>query len=120
WPNRTVATRYTFRHALYQQAVYARLGAGQRVRLHQRLGACLEAAYGEQAGEIAVELAEHFARGADTRRAVHYFQRAAEKATQRYAPREVVNLVTRAMELLRQLPETPERAQQELAIQITL
>ena len=38
WPNGTVATRYAFRHALYQQVVYERLGAGRRVRLHQRLG----------------------------------------------------------------------------------
>ena len=120
WPNGTVATRYTFRHVLYQQAVYARLGAGQRVRLHQRLGACLEAAYGEQTGEIAAELAAHFERGADVRRAVHYLYRTAQKVSQRYAHREVVDLLTRALALLNQLPETPERTQQELTLQITL
>jgi hypothetical protein len=38
WPNGTVATRYAFVHALYQQVAYQRLGAGRRVRLHQRLG----------------------------------------------------------------------------------
>ena len=37
WPNGTVATRYAFVHALYQQVVYERIGAGG-VRLHQRLG----------------------------------------------------------------------------------
>jgi DNA-binding winged helix-turn-helix (wHTH) protein/predicted ATPase len=120
WPNGMVATRYTFRHALYQQAVYERLGAGQRVRLHQRLGACLEAAYGEQVGEIAAELAEHFERGTHAPQAVRYLRQAAEKATQRYAHREVVDLVTRALALLRQLPETPERAQQELDLQMAL
>jgi predicted ATPase len=41
WPNGTVATRYAFRHALYQQVLYERLGAGRRVRLHQRLGVYL-------------------------------------------------------------------------------
>jgi predicted ATPase len=45
---------------------------------------------------------------------------AAEKATQRYAPQEVVALLTRALTLLNQLPETSERAQHELAIHITL
>jgi DNA-binding winged helix-turn-helix (wHTH) protein/tetratricopeptide (TPR) repeat protein len=120
WPNGIVATRYAFRHALYQQAVYARLGAGQRVRLHQRLAACLEAVYGEQTGEIAAELAEHFARGANAPKAVHYFHQAAAKATQRYAHREVTHLVTRALALLRQLPETPERAQHELDLHMTL
>jgi predicted ATPase len=120
WPNGAVTPRYAFQHALYQQAVYARLGAGRRVRLHQRLGACLEAAYGAQAGEIAAELAVHFERGHAVRRAVPYLQQAAEKATQRYAPRDVVALLTRALALLGQLPETAERVQQELALQLTL
>jgi predicted ATPase len=90
------------------------------VRLHQRLGAYLEAAYGEQAGEIAAELAEHFERGTNVPQAVRYLHGAAEKATQRYAHREVVDLVTRALALLRQLPETPERIQHELDLQMTL
>ena len=120
WPDGTLATRYTFRHALYQQAVYARLGAGRRVRLHRLLGEYLEAAYEAQTGEIAAELAEHFVRGYDARRAVHYLHRAAEKATQRYASQEVVALLTRALTLLNQLPETSERTQHELAIQMTL
>jgi DNA-binding winged helix-turn-helix (wHTH) protein len=85
WPNGTVMTRYAFRHALYQQVIYERLGAGRRVRLHQRLGAWLEAAYGTQTEEIAAELAEHFARGYELRRAVPYLHQAAEQATQRYA-----------------------------------
>ena len=120
WPNGTVATRYAFQHALYQQVVYERLGAGRRVRLHQRLGEELEAAYGAQAGEVAAELAEHFERGYNVPQAVHYLQQAAEKATRRYAHREVVALLTRALALLRQLPETPGHIQQELALQIAL
>jgi predicted ATPase len=51
---------------------------------------------------------------------VHYLHRAAEKATQRYAYREAVELLTRALAFLPQLPETPARAQHELAIQMTL
>jgi tetratricopeptide (TPR) repeat protein len=120
WPDGTVAARYAFVHALYQQVVYERLGAGRRVRLHRCLGECLEAAYGPQAGEMAAELAEHFARGQDTERAVRYLNRAAENATRRYAHCEVTHLVTRALALLRQLPETPARAQQELALHMTL
>jgi hypothetical protein len=42
------------------------------VRLHQRLGTCLEAAYGAQAGEGAAELAKHFVRCQDTQRAAQY------------------------------------------------
>jgi predicted ATPase len=120
WPNGTIATRYAFRHGLYQQVVYQGLGAGRRVRLHQRLGGYLEAAYGAQAGEIAAELAEHFVRGRDTQRAVSYLRQAAENAAQRYAQREAIALLTRALTLLRGLPETPERIRQELDLQLVL
>ena len=107
WPNGTVATRYAFVHALYQQVVYERLGAGRRVRLHQRLGECLEAAYGAQAGEIAAELAEHFVRGQDTQRAVHYLHQAAENALRRHAHREAIAYLRQALELLKVMAETP-------------
>ena len=38
WPDGTVAGRYSFVHALYQQVLYRRVSAAQRVRLHQRMG----------------------------------------------------------------------------------
>jgi DNA-binding winged helix-turn-helix (wHTH) protein len=120
WPDGTVATRYAFGHALYQQVVYERLGAGRRVRLHQRLGGCLETAYGAQAGAIAAELAEHFVRGQDTQRAVHYLHRAAENALHRWAQVEAINHLTRGLELLTTRPETPERLQHELDLLVLL
>jgi predicted ATPase len=120
WPDGTIATRYAFVHAFYQQVVYEGFGAGRRVRLHQRLGECLEKAYEAQAGEIAAELAVHFERGHDVRRAVHYLHQAAANATQRSAHHEVVTLLTRALALLPQFPETSERSQHELAIHMLL
>ena len=120
WPNGTVATRYAFWHALHQQVVYERLREGRRIRLHQRLGTCLEDAYGAQASEIAAELAEHFVRGRDARRAVRYLHQAAENAARRYAHHEVIALLTRALAFLRQLPETPARIDQELDMQLAL
>ena len=53
-----------------------RAGGGRRVRLHQRLGVSGDG-HGAQAGEIAAELAEHFVRGQDPQRAVHYLHQAA-------------------------------------------
>jgi predicted ATPase len=49
-----------------------------------------------------------------------YLHQAAENTASRYAPREVIDLLTRALVLLRQLPATAERLQQELAIQLAL
>jgi predicted ATPase len=91
WPDGTVATRYTFVHVLYQQVLYERLGAGRRVRLHQHLGACLEAAYGARAREIATELAAHFVGSQDAQRAVLYLQHVAEQALQRCAHQEAIH-----------------------------
>ncbi|MGH9493152.1 MAG: ATP-binding protein, partial [Terriglobales bacterium] len=63
WPDRTLAGRYDFIHALYQEVLYERVPAGRRVALHRRLGARLEAAYGQRAQEVAAELAVHFSSG---------------------------------------------------------
>jgi predicted ATPase len=46
WPDGTVAGGYSFIHALYQYVLYHRVSAAQRVRLHQRIGARLEAGHG--------------------------------------------------------------------------
>jgi predicted ATPase len=74
WPNGPVATRYRFGHALYQEVVYDRIPVGCRTRLHQRIGAWQEQAYGACSGERATELAMHFERGQEYRRAVRYLQ----------------------------------------------
>jgi hypothetical protein len=46
--------------------------AARRVRLHQRIGARLEAGYGARSGEIATQLAVRSERGGKTPQAVHY------------------------------------------------
>jgi predicted ATPase len=120
WPDGTVTACYQFLHALYHEVVYARVSAGHRVRLHQQIGARKEAAYGAQARQIAAELAVHFTRGRDAWRAVTYLQYAGENALRRSAYREAITHLTRGLAMLTALPETPERAQQELAMQTTL
>ena len=90
WPEGILTTRYRFRHALYQQGVYARLGGGQKVRLHRLIGERKEAGYGERVGEIAGELALHFERGRDYPRAVRYRQSAAEQALRRSGQHETM------------------------------
>jgi predicted ATPase len=57
---------------------------------------------------------------AASRQAVPYLQQAADNAAQRHAPHEVIALLTKGLELLTHLPDTPERAQQELALCIPL
>jgi predicted ATPase/DNA-binding winged helix-turn-helix (wHTH) protein len=120
WPDGTVAGRYAFLHVLYQQVVYERLGVSQRVYLHRRVGERLETGYGPRGRELATELAAHFVRGRDPQRAVPYLQYAGENAVRRSAYQEAIGHLTKALELLKALPATPERAQQELLLQTTL
>lgn len=120
WPDGTVTERYAFVHALHQHVVYQRLPVGRRLQLHRRIGARLEAGYGQRAGEHAAELALHFATGRDHGRAVPYLQQAAENALRRWAYAEALGHLQRALALLLQLPDTPQRRQQELAFQLAL
>ena len=116
----TLTGRYGFLHALYQSVVYERVGAIQRIRLHRRIGERLEKAYGNRTGEIAAELAVHFEQGQDYRRAIQYLQQAAQNTLQRSAHREAISHLSKALELLKTLPDMPERTQQELALQLAL
>jgi DNA-binding winged helix-turn-helix (wHTH) protein/predicted ATPase len=120
WSDGTITGRYGFRHALYQEVVYERVLAARRAELHRRIGERLETGLQERAGEVATELAMHFERGRDLRRAIQYLKTAGEIATQRNAAREAVAHLTRALDLLGSQPETPERAEREVALQIAL
>jgi predicted ATPase len=120
WPDGAVASCYRFTHALYQEVLYEQIPLGRRVELHRRIGEREEHAYGAHAGEIAAELAMHFERGRDYYRAVHYLHRAGENAIRRNAYREAMLHLTHGLELLTHLPDTPERARQELSLQVAL
>ncbi len=120
WPDGTVAARYEFIHSLYQQAWYERVTAGRRLRLHRRIGERGEVAYGSRPSEIAAELAVHFERGRDYSRAIQHRTRAAENALHRCGYREAINHLTKGLELLKSLPDTPARLQQEISLQISL
>jgi predicted ATPase len=120
WPDGTVAARYRFMHDLYREVLYERVPVSRRVQWHQRIGARLEAGYGAAARELAAELAMHFERGRDVARAVQYRQYAGEQALRRSAHQEAIAHLTTGLTQLRQLPDGPERAQQELALQSAL
>jgi DNA-binding winged helix-turn-helix (wHTH) protein/predicted ATPase len=120
WPDGTVAARYAFLHTLYAHVLYERLPAGRCRALHARLGWRLEQAYGTQTRDVAAELALHFERGWEYSRAVYHLRQAGENASRRGAHAEAMHLLTKGLELLQRLPETPERARQELQLQMAL
>jgi DNA-binding winged helix-turn-helix (wHTH) protein/predicted ATPase len=120
WPDKTISSRYRFRHALYQDVLYERVAMSRRMRWHRQIGERLETGYGSQARDIAVELAIHFARGRDVPRAVQYLQTAGEQAIQRSAYHDAIAHLRHGLTLLDALPDSAARSQQELALQIAL
>jgi DNA-binding winged helix-turn-helix (wHTH) protein/predicted ATPase len=120
WPDGTVAGRYAFIHAFYQSVLYAGVSIGERTGLHLRIGERLERGYRQSTGEIAGELAMHFERGRDFERALQYRRQAGEHALRQHGYREAATHATRALDLLRALPDTERRARLELSFQVML
>ena len=120
WPDGTIAAGYGFRHALYREVLYDRLSPARRKRVHRWIGERLEAAYGAHVSQIAAELATHFERGGEPRRAVRYLTICAETALSRSANQEAIDYATRGLQLLESLPIEPDRQKQELNLQLLL
>ncbi|MGO9452276.1 MAG: hypothetical protein ACLQDV_14725, partial [Candidatus Binataceae bacterium] len=97
--------------------MYGLTTPGFRARAHLRIGERLEAAYGDQAAKIAAELALHFERGGDNRRAVKHTHAAASGAIARSANREAIAYVEKGLQLLKTLPRDSEGLQAEIDLE---
>lgn len=115
-----VDARYLFKHALVQGAAYQSILKRQRQTMHQRIARMLETM--TRSGEkVAPErLAQHYTEAGAIEQAIPYWQQAGEKAAARSALREAVEHFKQALALLEQRPETRQRQQQELALQLML
>lgn len=82
---------YRFQHSLIRSVVVDRLTPVRRARLHQRVGKILEQLHEGHTGELAAELALHFAECQNAERTVHYRMRAAQNASTRHAHREALD-----------------------------
>ena len=120
WPDGGVARRYRFTHELHRQVVYEEIPEGRRARLHERIGAALETAYGARAVEIAPQLAAHFQRGRDPMRALRYLAAAGARARQRFASREAIGYLEPALAMVARLPDADERRRWELEVRLAL
>jgi predicted ATPase len=120
WPDGTLAGRYRFVHALYQNVLYERISEPRRVRLHRRIGERKAAAFGTSSADVAGELASHFEAARDIARAVDYRARAGDVAVRRHADREAIEHFERALHLLPGLPKGADRTRLELDLLVRL
>jgi DNA-binding winged helix-turn-helix (wHTH) protein/tetratricopeptide (TPR) repeat protein len=112
--------RLRFRHAVFQDAVYRRIPAGRRARLHRAIGQALVAAHGADTAAIAAEAAVHFERGGDVAAAVSCLEQAANRSIGRCAYADAIAHARKALELSRQCPESPEMTHQRARLQASL
>jgi len=111
---------YIFKHALTQEVAYTSLLQERRKVLHEHTAQAIESLYHGRLEDHYSDLAHHYSRSGNTQKAVDYLQLAGQQAVQRSAHAEAITHLTTALELLKILPDTAERAQQELALQLAL
>jgi TOMM system kinase/cyclase fusion protein len=111
---------YAFKHALVQEEAHQSLLKSTRQYHHQRIAQVLEERFPETVATEPELLAHHYTEAGLLAQAIPYWQQAAQQALQRSANVEAIQHLTTGLTLLKTLPDTPERAQQELVIQASL
>jgi predicted ATPase len=111
---------YTFTHALVQEAAYQALLPSTRQAYHQQIAQVLEEQFAEMVEAQPEVLAQHYTTAGRSAKAIPYWQQAGARAIERSAHVEAMSHLTKGVEVLTSLLDTPERAQQEINIQLAL
>jgi TOMM system kinase/cyclase fusion protein len=111
---------YVFKHVLIQEAAYQSLLRSTRQRHHQHIAQMVEERFPEICETQPEMLAHHYTEAGLMAQAVPYWQQAGQRAIERSANVEAIAHLTQGLEVLKTLPDTPERTRQELGFQTTL
>ncbi len=111
---------YRFRHALIQDTAYQSLLRSKREQYHRQIAQTLAERFPEIAQAQPHLLAYHYTEANLTKEAIPQWQLAGQQAVQRSANFEAVSHFSKALELLKSVPDSPERFQQELALQLAV
>jgi TOMM system kinase/cyclase fusion protein len=111
---------YLFKHALIQDAAYQSLLRSTRQQHHQRIAQVIEARFPDICETQPERLAQHYTEAGLMAQAIPYWQRAGQRAIERSANLEAIGHLTKGIEVLMTLPDTPNRIRQELDLQTAL
>lgn len=101
---------YAFLHQLVGDALYAKVSAEERARLHRRCGDFLERSFPGLAHQNPGELVRHFLLGEDRRRALDYSVKAADAAKAMHANGRAIEFYRQALSCLDEDGPDPRRA----------
>jgi class 3 adenylate cyclase len=111
---------YAFTHVLQQEVAHDSLLRNARRELHATAATVLETRFAGSPAAAPELLALHFAEGGNPARAIDMYAEAARLAVGRLANAEAADHFATALDLLVQLPDTPQRSQREAALRIAL
>jgi predicted ATPase len=111
---------HTFKHALTQQVAYQSLLTSTRQQVHQQVAQVFETQFAETVLAQPELLAHHYTEAGCPEPAVAYWQKAGQRAMEHSAYAEAIAHLSKGVEVLKTLPDTPERARQELDLQLAL
>src|SRR5262249_34897878 len=111
---------YLFKHALIQDTAYQSLLKSKRQQYHKQIARVLEDRFPETVETQPELLAQHYTEASLIAQATPYWQKPGERASLRSAYVEAVAHLTKGLDLLQSLPDTPERGQQELTLLLAL
>ena len=119
-PEREGGDVYRFTHALVRDAAYGLLLRRRRRELHGRVADVLVQRFPKMVDARPELAAPHFSESGRVDEAIDHFQRAAERAVAQHALHEALDHYVRAIELVRSLPGSPERARREIGLSFGL
>ena len=111
---------YTFKHALVRDAAYESLLKSRRQQLHCRIATVLRERFPDRAEAEPEVLAHHATEGGLIDDAVSYWYKAGLRANYRSANAEAIAHLSKGLDLLATLPETPARDNREIDLQLAL
>jgi class 3 adenylate cyclase/predicted ATPase len=108
---------YNFRHSMLQQAAYQSLLKKTRRSYHRQIAETLRRRFPHTPAEV---LAYHYTEAGSPIEAAEYWRKAGEAAIKQSANQEAVAHLTRGLDLVRDIPDSCEKTELDLNLQINL
>lgn len=111
---------FAFKHALLRDAIYSSLLKSSRRQMHADIAAILETHFPEVIETQPELLAHHHSEAGNHELAVRFWYKSGQRALAHSANEEAISHFRKALEALARCPDTSERANQQIELQLAL
>ena len=111
---------YFFKHEVLRDVTYESIPLRTRRKYHGLAAEWLMVRSRERIGEYTGQIAEHLELAGQKKEAITHLLQAGDQAVARFANSDAIQYYNRGLELLREIPESPLRDEQELELWIAL